>query len=61
MLVSDPAMQQAAAWLWFEHGVASELGGAAAVAALLTGAYRLAPGERVCAVVCGAGTDGIAG
>ena len=61
VLVSDPAMQQAAAWLWFEHGVASELGGAAAVAALLTGAYQPRPGERVCAVICGAGTDGMAG
>ena len=61
VLVSDPAMQQAAAWLWFEHGVASELSGAAAVAALLTGAYRPLPGERVCAVVSGAGTDGMAG
>ncbi len=61
VLVSDPAMREAAAWLWFEHGVASELGGAAAVAALLTGLYRPKPGERVCAVICGAGTDGITG
>ena len=61
VLVSDPAMRQAAAWLWFEHGVASELGGAAAVAALLTGAYRPGPGERVCAIVCGAGADGMTG
>jgi len=60
VLVSDPAMRDAAAWLWFEHGVAAELSGAAAVAALLTGAYRPSPGERVCAVVCGAGTDGSA-
>ena len=60
VLVSDAAMREAAAWLWFEHGVASELGGAAAVAGLLTGAYRPAPGERMCAVVCGAGTDGMA-
>lgn len=61
VLVSDPAMQQAAAWLWFEHGVASELGGAAAMAALLTGAYRPRAGEQVCAVICGAGTDGMTG
>jgi threonine dehydratase len=60
VLVSDAAMRDAAAWLWFEHGVAAELSGAAAVAALLTGAYRPAPGERLCAVVCGAGSDGIA-
>lgn len=61
VLVSDPAMRDAAAWLWFEHGVASEMGGAAAVAALLTGTYRPRPNERVCAVICGAGMDGIAG
>jgi threonine dehydratase len=29
------------------------------MAALLTGAYRPAPGEQVCALICGAGTDGI--
>jgi threonine dehydratase len=60
VLVPDTAMRDAAAWLWFEHGVAAELSGAASVAALLTGGYRPAPGERVCAVVCGAGTDGSA-
>lgn len=60
VLVPDAAMRDAAAWLWFEHGVAAELSGAASVAALLTGGYRPAPGERVCAVVCGAGTDGSA-
>ncbi len=60
VLVSDAAMREAAAWLWFEHGVAAELSGAASVAALLTGQYQPAPGERVCAVVCGAGTDGSA-
>jgi len=39
--------------------VATELSGAAAVAAVLTGRYRPAQGERVCAIVCGSGTDGI--
>ena len=59
VLVEDRDMRQAARWLWREFGVATELSGAAAVAALLAGRYRPAPGERVCAVVCGAGTDGI--
>ena len=59
VLVSDEDMRAAAGWLWFEHGVAAEMAGAASLAALLAGAYRPAPGERVCAVVCGAGTDGI--
>jgi threonine dehydratase len=51
-------MRAAARWLWREAGVASELSGAAAVAALLSGRYRSAADERVCAIVCGAGTDG---
>ena len=59
VLVSDQEMRDAAAWLWFEHGIAAEMAGAASVAALLAGSYRPALGERVCAVVCGAGTDGI--
>ncbi|MCC7276674.1 MAG: threonine/serine dehydratase [Alphaproteobacteria bacterium] len=59
VLVDDPAMRAAAEWLWFEHSVAAELSGAASVAALQTGAYRPAADERVVAVVCGAGTDGI--
>jgi threonine dehydratase len=58
VLVEDRDMREAARWLWRELGVATELSGAAAVAALLTGAYRPAPVERVCAIVCGSGTDG---
>jgi threonine dehydratase len=37
--------------------VLAEYGGAAALAALLTGAYLPEPGERVAAVVCGGNTD----
>jgi threonine dehydratase len=59
VLVDDDEMRAAAVWLWREFGVAAELSGAAAVAALLGGHYRPAPGEQVCAVVCGAGVDGI--
>ena len=59
VLVSDDDMREAARWLWFEFGVAAELSGSAAVAALLAGRYRAGSGERVCALVCGAGTDGI--
>jgi threonine dehydratase len=58
VLVEDRDMREAARWLWRELGVATELSGAAAVAALLAGGYRPAPGERVCAIVCGSGTDG---
>ena len=59
LLVKDEDMRAAARWLWREAGVAVELSGAAAVAAMLAGHYHPAPGERVCAVICGAGTDGI--
>jgi threonine dehydratase len=59
VLVEDAEMREAARWLWRELGIGAELSGAAAVAALLGGRYRADPGERVCAVVCGAGTDGI--
>jgi threonine dehydratase len=59
VLVEDEEMCKAARWLWSEAGVAVELSGAAAVAAVLAGRYRPAAGERVCAVVCGAGTDGV--
>lgn len=56
VLVDDDDMRAAARWLWFELGVGAELGGAAAVAALLSGRYAPAFGERVAAIVCGAGT-----
>jgi threonine dehydratase len=59
VLVTDEEMRAAARWLWFETGVAAELSGAAAVAALQAGKIRLGDREPVCALVCGAGTDGI--
>jgi len=45
------------AFLWEHLRVISEPGGAAAAAALLSGVYRPAPGERVAVLVCGANTD----
>ncbi|PJF35370.1 MAG: serine/threonine dehydratase [Candidatus Thermofonsia Clade 1 bacterium] len=59
VLVSDEAMLEAARWLWFELGIAAELSGAAATAAVLSGAIVTQPEETLCALVCGAGTDGI--
>ena len=59
VLVEDDAMRDAARWLWFEMGLAVELSAAATLAALRTGAYRPSAGENLCAVVCGAGTDGL--
>ncbi len=59
VLVSDEDMLNAARWLWFELGIAAELSGAAAMAALLSGGLTLRPDQHVCVLVCGAGTDGI--
>ena len=59
VLVTDEEMRAAARWLWSEMGVAAELSGAAAVAALLSGKVSPEPAQKVCALVCGAGTDGI--
>jgi threonine dehydratase len=59
VLVGDDEMREAAQFLWFESGLAVDLSGAAAVAALLTGRVRAEAGKRTCALVCGAGADGI--
>jgi threonine dehydratase len=58
VLVEDQEMREAAQWLWRETGIAAELSGAAAVAAVLAGHYQAKVDERLCAVICGAGTDG---
>ena len=59
VLVTDEEMREAARWLWFEAGVAAELSGAAALAAILFGKIPLQGVRAACAVVCGAGTDGL--
>jgi threonine dehydratase len=59
VLVSDDEMREAARWLWLDCGIAAELAGAAAVAALMTGRVAVPDGARVAALVCGAGVDGI--
>lgn len=55
VLVEDESMARAARRLWFEFGLAADLSGAAAIAALSDGAIAVAPGEKICAPVCGAG------
>ena len=59
VLVSDDEMRQAARWLWFEVGVAAELAGAAALAALQSGKVAVPGDAAVAAVICGAGADGM--
>ncbi|TIW04322.1 MAG: pyridoxal-phosphate dependent enzyme, partial [Mesorhizobium sp.] len=60
VLVSDDEMRAAAKWLWFEMGLAADLSGAAALAALRKGRISIEKNELVCAIVCGAGSDAIA-
>ncbi|SEG85419.1 threonine dehydratase [Nonomuraea solani] len=57
VLVSDEAIMEARHTLWERHRVAAEPAGSAAYAALLSGVYTPAPGERVAVVVCGSNTD----
>lgn len=54
VLVSDAAIAQAQARLWQGLRQWVEPGGACALAALISGAYQPAPGERVAVLVCGA-------
>ncbi|TQM64237.1 L-threonine ammonia-lyase [Humibacillus xanthopallidus] len=57
VLVTDEEIIDARARLWSEYRTASEFGAAAAYAALTSGRYAPADGERVAVVVCGANTD----
>ncbi len=57
LLVDDDSIVAARNELWHEYHLATEHGGAVAYAALLSGVYRPAAGERVVVVVCGANTD----
>jgi len=59
VLVDDDAMQDAARWLWFELGVAADLSGAASIAALRTKTAELGEMRHACALICGAGPEGI--
>lgn len=57
VLVSDESIRAAQRALWNDLRVVAEPGGATATAALLSGAYRPAPGERVGVVICGGNAD----
>ncbi|MBN9309225.1 MAG: threonine/serine dehydratase [Devosia sp.] len=60
VLVSDDEMRAAARWMWFELGIAADLSGAAAIAALQMGRVKPASEAVVGAIICGAGPDGLA-
>lgn len=57
VLVGDEAIRDAQRRLWAELRVAAEPGGAAALAALLSGAYVPTDGERLGVLVCGGNLD----
>jgi threonine dehydratase len=56
LLVTDDAFLEAQRRLWQEARLVAEPGGAAALAALISGRYRADPDERVVVLVCGANT-----
>ena len=56
LLVNDTAIRQAQHTLWRNSRLITEPAGAVTIAALITGAYRPEPGERVALVITGANT-----
>jgi threonine dehydratase len=56
VLVPDDAIRDAQRLLWRELRLVAEPGGAAAMAALTSGRYQPAAGERVAVLLCGANT-----
>ena len=59
VLVPDQAILDAQKALWTTLRILAEPGGAAAFSALLSGAYRPEPGERVGVLVCGGNTTAV--
>jgi len=59
VLVSDAAIRGAQDALWQTVRIAAEPGGAAALSALLSGAYVPEPGEQVGVVVCGGNSTAV--
>lgn len=57
VLVSDGDIREAQRHLWREQQLVTEPGGAAAFAALLSGAYKPEKDERVGVIICGANTS----
>ena len=59
VLVSDDEIRAAQQALWTGCNLVAEPGGAAAFAAVLSGKYVPAAGERVCVVVSGGNTPAV--
>ncbi|MDE3245878.1 MAG: serine/threonine dehydratase [Acidobacteriota bacterium] len=60
-LVSDEAIREAQVWLWREARIVAEPGGAAALAALLSGAWAPEETDSIGVVVCGGNADSLPG
>src|ERR1700722_19462425 len=60
VLVKDAAIAEAQRRLWADHSIIAEPGGAAAFAAIASGAYQPERDERVGVLVCGSNADLIA-
>jgi threonine dehydratase len=59
VLVSDDAIRDAQRSLWKTLRIVAEPGGAAALAALISGRYVPGPGERVGVLICGGNTTAV--
>lgn len=57
LVLPDTAVYDAAQRLWAATRLTCEPGGAVALAALSSGAYRPAPDERICVVICGGNAE----
>jgi threonine dehydratase len=57
VLVKDASIVEAQRCLWADHSIVAEPGGAAAFAAIASGAYRPERNERVGVLVCGSNAD----
>src|SRR5688572_8695728 len=59
VLVEDDAIREAQRVLWKTLRIVAEPGGAAALAALISGAWKARPGQRVGVLLCGANTTAV--
>ena len=57
VLVDDDAVRRAQRALWEDLHIVAEPSGATGLAALMAGAYRPGPTERVATLICGANTE----
>jgi threonine dehydratase len=58
-LVTDDAIHESQRMLWKTLRIVAEPGGAAALAALLSGAWKAKPGETIGVLLCGANTTAV--